>query len=166
MRLWSLHPRYLDRQGLTAAWREALLAQSVVIKGGGGYANHPQVERFRSQADPLAALGEYLAGIADEAHARGYRFDAAKIRTPPGDASGPPAMTVTTGQLALEWQHLLGKLQRRSPDVHARLAGVEHPDPHPSLVEVPGPVATWERQSTNDERTSHGTPRTGIAPQA
>jgi len=26
MRLWSVHPRHLDRQGLTACWREALLA--------------------------------------------------------------------------------------------------------------------------------------------
>ena len=23
MRLWSLHPRYFDSKGLTAAWREA-----------------------------------------------------------------------------------------------------------------------------------------------
>ncbi|MBI1906354.1 MAG: DNA lyase [Rhodocyclales bacterium] len=29
MRLWSLHPRYLDPQGLVALWREALLAQAV-----------------------------------------------------------------------------------------------------------------------------------------
>ena len=29
MRLWSLHPRYLDRQGLTALWREGLLARAV-----------------------------------------------------------------------------------------------------------------------------------------
>lgn len=29
MRLWSLHPRYPNRQGLTAARRETLLAQAV-----------------------------------------------------------------------------------------------------------------------------------------
>jgi len=33
MRLWSIHPKYLDRQGLLAVWRESLLAQSVLIKG-------------------------------------------------------------------------------------------------------------------------------------
>ncbi len=32
MRLWSLHPRYLDAKGLVALWREALLAQAV-LKG-------------------------------------------------------------------------------------------------------------------------------------
>jgi len=26
MRLWTLHPQYLDAQGLVALWREALLA--------------------------------------------------------------------------------------------------------------------------------------------
>ncbi len=29
MRLWSLHPRYLDPQGLMALWRETLLAKAV-----------------------------------------------------------------------------------------------------------------------------------------
>jgi hypothetical protein len=33
MRLWSIHPKYLDRQGLLAVWREGLLAQSVLLKG-------------------------------------------------------------------------------------------------------------------------------------
>jgi hypothetical protein len=28
MRLWSLHPEYLDANGLVALWREALLAQA------------------------------------------------------------------------------------------------------------------------------------------
>jgi hypothetical protein len=30
MRLWSLHPKHLDRQGLLAVWREGLLAQEVL----------------------------------------------------------------------------------------------------------------------------------------
>ena len=32
MRLWSLHPKYLDARGLVALWREGLLAQAV-LKG-------------------------------------------------------------------------------------------------------------------------------------
>jgi len=32
MRLWSIHPSYLDRQGLLAVWREGLLALKV-LKG-------------------------------------------------------------------------------------------------------------------------------------
>jgi hypothetical protein len=29
MRLWTLHPQYLDAKGLVALWREALLAKAV-----------------------------------------------------------------------------------------------------------------------------------------
>ncbi|MGC5627989.1 pyrimidine dimer DNA glycosylase/endonuclease V [Georgenia sp. Z1344] len=161
MRLWSLHPQYLDRQGLTAAWREALLAQSVLVRGAGGYANHPQVDRFRAEADPLASLGRYLDGIADEADARGYRFDRSKIVAQADARATVSTMTVTRGQLAHEWAHLLAKLELRSPDVRRQLADVSRPDPHPSFTEVPGPVAAWERGATRHERTSHVAQRTG-----
>jgi hypothetical protein len=33
MRLWSIHPSYLDKQGLCGLWLESLLAQSVLLKG-------------------------------------------------------------------------------------------------------------------------------------
>jgi hypothetical protein len=48
MRLWTLHPRYLDVKGLTAAWREALLAQKVLAGFTIGYMNHPQLIRLGS----------------------------------------------------------------------------------------------------------------------
>ena len=52
MRLWTLHPRYLDARGLVALWREALLAQKVLRGKTRGYRAHPQLQRFREQADP------------------------------------------------------------------------------------------------------------------
>jgi len=52
MRLWSLHPRYLDAKGLNALWREGLLARKVLENETRGYQKHPQLERFRSQPDP------------------------------------------------------------------------------------------------------------------
>ena len=48
MRLWTLHPKYLDRQGLVAVWREGLLAQAVLHSNTKGYKNHPQLDRFRN----------------------------------------------------------------------------------------------------------------------
>ncbi|MFA7542105.1 MAG: pyrimidine dimer DNA glycosylase/endonuclease V, partial [Lysobacterales bacterium] len=56
MRLWSLHPRWLDAKGLVALWREALLAKAVLAGRTRGYQQHPQLQRFREQADPLAAI--------------------------------------------------------------------------------------------------------------
>ena len=53
MRMWSLHPRHLDRAGLVACWRESLLAQAVLAGRTRGYRNHPQLERFRAAPDPV-----------------------------------------------------------------------------------------------------------------
>lgn len=142
MRIWSLHPRYLDRQGLTACWRETLLAQAVLEGATRGYTRHPQLERFRAASDPLGAIGDHLAGIAEEATARGYRFDGSKVQR----RSTPAVrLEVTDGQLALEWEHLLRKLSVRSPELAVRWSGIELPDPHPLFTVVDGPVATWER---------------------
>ena len=92
MRIWSLHPRYLDRQGLTACWREGLLAQAVLAGRTRGYRQHSQLERFRAQPDPVAAVGAYLEAVAREAADRGYRFDVTRI-----DRTGPPAGTAPAG---------------------------------------------------------------------
>ncbi|MFE6964795.1 pyrimidine dimer DNA glycosylase/endonuclease V [Agromyces sp. NPDC057679] len=142
MRIWSVHPRYLDRQGLTACWRETLLAQAVLEGATRGYTNHPQLERFRELPDPLGAIGDYLAGVAAEAGERGYRFDGSKVHR---RSAAPVAIEVATGQLALEWRHLMTKLEVRSPELALRWAGVGAPEPHPLFAVVEGPVASWER---------------------
>ena len=141
MRLWSLHPRYLDRQGLTACWREALLAQTVVERSSGGYSNHPQLQRFRATNDPLGAVGAYLRGVADEADARGYRFTTSKIVRESVGAEIP----VTTGQLDHEWGHLRAKLAARSPERLASFADLVQPDTHPLFTVVDGAIEAWER---------------------
>jgi len=139
MRLWSLHPHLLDRQGLLAVWREGLLAQKVLAGQTRGYRHHPQLQRFRSQPDPLMAIGSYLAVIAGEAEVRGYRFAAEKILCP-----GPaPAIPVTEGQLDYEWRHLGRKLQQRDRGRwQAQSCG--KPQIHPLFVVVPGDVEEWE----------------------
>ena len=140
MRLWSLHPGYLDPAGLVALWREALLAQKVLAGATRGYRSHPQLVRFAAAAQPLATIGLYLSAVADEADRRGYRFDRSRIHTP-GES---PPIPVTTDQIAFEWQHLLRKLAARSPDAPAlRLSGPELL--HPLFVRVPGGVEAWER---------------------
>ncbi|MFE6733783.1 pyrimidine dimer DNA glycosylase/endonuclease V [Microbacterium sp. NPDC057650] len=142
MRLWSPHPRYLDRQALVACWREALLAQAVLAGRTDGYRNHPQLVRFRERPDPLAAVGMFLSGIAVEADARGYRFDRARVLVP-GDPDG--SLDVTSGQLEAEWHHLVAKLAGRIPELADKWGSVQAPDPHPLFTVVPGGIADWER---------------------
>jgi len=144
MRLWSLHPRYLDSAGLVALWREGLLAQAVLAGKTRGYRNHPQLERFRAHARPRAAIAAYLHAVADEAQLRGYRFDTTKLPRRPSDCT----LTVTRGQLRYEREHLLRKLRARNPASCAALERRATPLPHPIFTVVAGGVAGWERLST------------------
>lgn len=144
MRLWSLHPRYLDTKGLLACWRETLLAQKVLDGKTAGYRNHPQLERFRATADPLATIGIYLEQLAREADARGYNFNRELILRPPAGGEAL-RMAVTAGQGAHERDHLLGKLAVRDPHREAVLAAEDPPELHPLFEAVPGNIEPWER---------------------
>jgi len=141
MRLWTVHPRYLDPKGLVAAWREALLAQKVLAGATRGYRHHPQLARFQEQPDPLAAIATFLAGIADEAQSRGYQFDTSKISRRRFTGHIPE----TRGQLLYEWGHLKAKLRTRAPQLLRQLQSVRMPEPHPLFHIVAGEVRDWER---------------------
>jgi hypothetical protein len=141
MRIWSLHPESLDRIGLVACWRESLLAQAVLAGSTTGYRRHPHLERFRAAADPLAAIGGYLAGLADDAERRGYRFDRRRILVP---STPGPRLDVTSGQLGYEWEHLGRKLAVRSAADAGRWER-GRARPHPLFRVVPGGIAAWER---------------------
>ena len=142
MRLWTVHPRYLDPQGLVALWREALLARAVLRGETRGYRHHPQLQRFQAHAAPRSAISVFLAGVHAEARARGYSFDASKV----GPVRTALARVPTTsGQLDHEWQHLLGKLRVRNPELFKRWRLLRRPEAHPLFEIVPGGVAEWER---------------------
>jgi len=141
VRLWSLHPKYLDAQGLVAAWREGLLARAVLRGETRGYGHHPQLHRFREHPTPRLAIDAWLAGIHAEATLRGYSFDRSKI----GPRRTLAPIQVTRGQLAYEWAHLLSKLARRSPAKLEDVRLVKRPRCHPLLRCRPGPVAPWEK---------------------
>src|SRR5215467_3185960 len=84
MRLWSIHPKYLDSKGLVALWRESLLAKNVLENKTKGYKNHPQLLRFKQARDPVNCINQYLFEIYNEAKRRNYSFDKKKIKTQPG----------------------------------------------------------------------------------
>lgn len=146
MRLWSLHPRYLDPQGLVALWREALLARAVLRGETKGYRSHPQLARFRQHPDPLSAIGAYLAGVYREAVARGYSFDPSKIDSAPTCVQ----LSVTDGQVSYEWRHLQQKLATRNPALFEQWRSCDRPDCHPLFVVRPGPIESWERPSDDE----------------
>lgn len=142
MRLWSLHPKYLDPQGLVALWRETLLAQAVLRGETRGYRNHPQLDRFKASAAPRAAMTAYLKAIHEEAQSRGYSFDANKIKS----ARAPAALTVTSGQVEYEWAHLMAKLKVRNPALYRQWRKTAALEVHPLFTITAGGVESWERR--------------------
>lgn len=174
MRIWSMHPSYLDRRALVACWRETLLAQKVLRGLTRGYRNHPQLIRWRSLDDPLAGIGAYLTGLHNEALARNYSFNFSKIICPTtplpspatttedidgkedADPSHPsvgicPLLEVSSGQLEFEMHHLIGKIAERASNELWRVKDFQGSgdlgpiNPHPVFHVVSGPVADFEK---------------------
>lgn len=141
MRLWSIHPKYLDPPGLVALWREGLLARKVLRGDTRGYKNHPQLDRFKAQKDPLSAIDAYLGHAYKESLRRGYDFDKTKINC---DAKNPK-IPVTVDQIDYEYQHLLMKLKKRNPKQYLKIAKEKKIDPHPSFKIVEGDIEGWEK---------------------
>jgi hypothetical protein len=122
MRLWTLHPRYLDAQGLVALWREALLAKAVLGGKTRGYRHHPQLARFRAHPAPRSAINAYIGPVREVA-----------------------PIAVASGQVEHEWRHLMRKLHLRDRALHGRLRRARRAQCHPLFRRVRGPVAEWER---------------------
>lgn len=141
MRLWSIHPKYLDAKGLVALWREALLAQKVLRGQTKGYTKHPQLMRFENIEDPVGAIAFYLQYVADEAEKRNYNFNRNKIVK----ASYNKKISVTDGQIHYEFKHLLNKLLIRDPGKYSHIESVKNIESHPLFEIVAGDVEQWEK---------------------
>jgi len=140
MRIWSVHPKYLDPKGLVALWRETLLAKHVLEGKTKGYKNHPQLNRFKHCKSPLDAINNYLAIVHEEATSRQYNFDKQKVKW---DFS-PVSLSVTKGQIKFEATHLLNKLKLRSPKEYKTLKHLRLFDPHPIFDLIDGDIEDWE----------------------
>jgi len=140
MRIWSLHPKYLDTKGLVALWRETLLAKHVLEGKTKGYTNHPQLSRFKGLENPLHAINNYLAEVHAEASARNYTFNKEKI-----DWNFTPCkLTVTKGQLEYETAHLLRKLNARDKKKYKEVKAQTNLNAHPIFKIIKGNIEDWE----------------------
>jgi hypothetical protein len=146
VRLWSIHPEYLDRMGLLGLWREALLAQQVLHGETENYKNHSHMQRFYAlpKEDAMQYMSDYLFFVWQEGKLRGYKLNVNHIKDPRngGSLSGSPRklFTVSSGQLALEYQILCMRTRNRD---HKHFLGLEDKYPsHRMWVPKPNPVFT------------------------
>jgi Pyrimidine dimer DNA glycosylase len=140
MRLWSLHPKYLDSKGLVALWREGILARAVLKGGTKGYKNHPQLIRFKNHENPLAAINTYLLDVYRESERRFYKFNKSKI----GPEFTQVKINVTQGQIMYEFKHLKSKLKSRDPVKYGEIEKLNIPDINAIFYVVVGDIETWE----------------------
>ncbi|MFC1653255.1 pyrimidine dimer DNA glycosylase/endonuclease V [Patescibacteria group bacterium] len=140
MRLWSLHPRYLDTKGLLAVWREGLLAKNVIEGKTKGYTKHPQLIRFKSHSSPKNAINYYLHQIFLESINRSYKFDKSKLIY----IDKISKIKVTTKQVDYELKHLKNKLKLRDSSGYKKLQTIEEIKLNPLFTIIPGEIESWE----------------------
>jgi hypothetical protein len=159
MRLWSIHPKYLDTQGLLALWREGLLAQKVLANETKGYKNHPQLQRFKLQKNPLAAIGSFLLTVQEEASRRGYHFRREKIIFAKRQTA---AINISAAQLRFESLHLARKLKTRSSRDYRLFLSRRRLRTNPLFKRVPGTLLEpWERAGVVGSKPG-SQPRTAV----
>jgi hypothetical protein len=146
MRIWSIHPQYLDWMGLGAQWREALLAQKVLLGETKGWRNHPQLNRFKIHPEPLGAVGYYLLEIYRESKKRGYNYNYTKILMP---VENIEKILITSGQIEYEFKLLLERLERRSPEKYKENLYTNYAQPHPLFKIREGMPEQWEKSYWN-----------------
>ncbi|MBD3355371.1 hypothetical protein GF361_05290 [Candidatus Woesearchaeota archaeon] len=139
MRLWSIHPKYLDVKGLTGLWREALLAKKVLQGKTRSYKNHPQLDRFKQL--PLRYINTYLYFIYKESCERGYCFDKRKVMKP----FTKKKIGVTKGQIEFEFKHLKKKLKIRDKEKYKELLKVKRIHANPLFKIKKGKKEGWEK---------------------
>lgn len=141
MRIWSLHPKYLDPKGIVALWRETLLAKNVLEGKTKGYINHSQLIRFKNSQNPLKNINYYLEMVWNESQERNYRFDQTKF----SKEYNVEKIEVTRGQVQFEYLHLLKKLKIRDLERYNLCKKLKRIDLHPLFLEIDGNIEKWEK---------------------
>jgi hypothetical protein len=141
MRIWSLHPKYLDAKGLVALWRESLLAKKVLEGKTKGYKKHPQLIRFINSGNAVGCINQYLTSVYENSLERGYNFNKNKVNPD----FVPTRLPVTDKQIKFELKHLLSKLETRDPEQFQKLSRKRKIIVHPLFRIIDGEIEPWEK---------------------
>lgn len=125
MRLYLVHPSYLDAKGLIGLWRESLLAQKVLfrLRNGEskvGYANHPSLLKFKSLPEDqwVDSIGSYLFHVLYESRVRNYNFDKSRILS---DSELDQKIKISESELDQEVNVLKSKLSNRDHSLYLKV---------------------------------------------
>ncbi len=152
MRIWSIHPKFLDSKRLVAQWREALLCRAVLEGKTIGYTKHPQFLRVKNHSQPHYFINLFLYEIWQEGNNRGYSFDKSKLMEDILSKYQDPFdfMEVTDGQLYYEFKHLQSKLGEFNKQyiINEQYLLEEGILPNPCFLNVCGDIMKFEKINT------------------
>jgi len=152
MRLWSIHPEYLDVLGLVAAWKEGIQGINALKRSMKEpenksimFLNHPQLKRFKSTGNPIKYLNWYLSEVFYESLKRGYKFNKNLIEIPTEKEDA--IIPVTTGQIKYEVKLLMYKYEyeRKRKPTGNKLFNIAELYLHPLFYKVCGEIEEWEK---------------------
>ena len=139
MKLWTFHPRYLDTCGLTGLWREAIMAQNILIKLMQGklvgYTNHPELNKIRNIGESIfweGAIRVYLDEIYKESVLRKHSFNQYKIRASRGFLLNVE-IWLSEEQLRQEEETIKERMAVRSPGRYQEVKDLQF-EPHPLFI--------------------------------
>lgn len=157
MRLWSIHPKYLDSKGLVAEWKEGLqgiaaLKRSIIEPDNRRimFINHPQLIRFKQTGNPVEYLNLFLWFVFKESDRRGYNFNYGLLDEISDNLSsdGFDKIPVTYGQIVYELKLLGYKYvyERKKPPSRNFSPDVGNILLHPVFKLEAGDIESWEKQ--------------------
>lgn len=138
MRLWTIHPEYLDNKQLSTLWRDTLLAKNVLSGLTKHHKSDSQLNRFQNHPIPRKAINFYLSIIWEESQNRNMPFDESKFSKT--SLKEKEFIEVNTGQVSFEFKRLK---QEQKNDIIQIPAKIKI---HPLFKSVNGPVEVWEKQ--------------------
>ena len=112
MRVWDVHPGYLNRQSLLGEHRELHGVVAILRHGKQGYSNHPETKRWKQRGWALRQRHRLLAA---EMAFRGYR-DRTPVRLRSAAGEWPESFVDSpSGQFGLLAEKYRGKQPGRIP---------------------------------------------------
>lgn len=153
MRLWSIHPKYLDPSGFGGLWNESNIAskclygQTDTWKRKNAWINHSQLDRFKFHFNPKSAISFYRLIVFADSLRRSYNYN---IRLIQPLENIPDRIPVTEGQVLYEFTELYRRIEKRCPayipviQEYIEKSGGEI-DVHPLFYVVNGVIEPWEK---------------------
>ncbi|NIM47035.1 MAG: hypothetical protein GTN40_02650 [Candidatus Aenigmarchaeota archaeon] len=130
MRVWIVHPKYLDCKGLVALWRETLLARKVLKGKTKGWRNHPQLNKFKTHKNPVAAVNTYLLYVLEESEKRCYKFNKRKIEK----SFTKNKIKIPKKEVVSDFEDLKNKLKKRDSKRYIEIVKVKEIEVNPIFI--------------------------------